>query len=225
MNNKEKSLKKNKTPWPTKKAMEQVYEMKLWGANNTKFYSGYGSHQSNIVAPYIDAVTSFLSSFKDPITVCDLGCGDFNIGKQLIQCAKKYIAVDIVSDLIIYNKERFKKTNLEFQCLDIAVDNLPSADCVIVRQVLQHLSNNEVQNVVKKLRDFKYVILTEHLPEGDFIPNKDIISGQGIRLKKHSGLNLIEHPFNFKVVSEKELVTVVLDNKKGVIMTKLFRVF
>ncbi|QXP73977.1 class I SAM-dependent methyltransferase [Tenacibaculum sp. AHE15PA] len=225
MNNKEKSLKKNKTPWPTKKAMDQVYEMKLWGTNNAEFYSGDGSHQSNIVIPYIDAVTSFLTSFKDPITVCDLGCGDFNIGKQLMQYAKKYIAVDIVSDLITYNKERFKETNLEFQCLDIAVDNLPYADCVIVRQVLQHLSNNEVQNVVKKLSNFKYVVLTEHLPEGDFIPNKDIISGQGIRLKKQSGLNLLEPPFNFKVKAEKELVTVVLDNKKGIIKTKLFRVF
>mgnify|MGYP000336075773 CR=1 FL=1 len=91
--------------------------------------------------------------------------------------------------------------------------------------MLQHLSNNEVQNVVKKLSNFKYVILTEHLPEGDFIPNKDIISGQGIRLKKQSGLNLLESPFNFKVASEKELVTVVLDNKKGIIKTKLFRVF
>ena len=225
MNNKEKPKNKNKLPWPTKKAMEQVYEMKLWGSNNANFYSGDGSHQSNIVIPYIDAVTSFLSSFKDPIVVCDLGCGDFNIGKQLTQYAKKYIAIDIVSDLITYNKERFKEANLEFQCLDIAVDNLPFADCVIVRQVLQHLSNSEVQCVLKKLSNFKYVILTEHLPEGDFIPNKDIISGQGIRLKKQSGLNLLVAPFNFKVKEEKELVTVVLGNKKGVIKTKVFRVF
>ena len=225
MNNKEKPKNNNKSLWPTKKAMEQVYEMKLWGGNNSSFYSGEGSHDPNIVIPYINSITSFLSSFKDPITVCDLGCGDFNIGKQLIQYAKKYIAVDIVSDLITYNKERFKEANLEFHCLDIAVDNLPFADCVIVRQVLQHLSNSEVQCVVKKLSNFKYVILTEHLPEGDFIPNKDIISGQGIRLKKQSGLNLLEPPFNFKVKEEKELVTVVLDDKKGIIVTKLYQVF
>ena len=37
--------KKIKKPWPTKAAMEQVYQLNLWGANETKFYSGEGSHR------------------------------------------------------------------------------------------------------------------------------------------------------------------------------------
>jgi SAM-dependent methyltransferase len=157
--------------------------------------------------------------------VCDLGCGDFNIGKELVKHTKKYIAVDIVTDLIAHNKEKFKQENLEFQCLDIAVDDLPVGDCVLLRQVLQHLSNTEVQTIVKKLNDFKYVILTEHIPEGDFIPNKDIISGQGIRLKKQSGLNLLAPPFNFKVKEEKQLLSISLNDCKGFIITTFYKVF
>ena len=214
--------KAQKTPWPTKDAMQQIYEMKLWGDNNTEFYSGDGSHSSAIIKPYIEVVMSFLKSFKNQITVCDLGCGDFNIGKELVKYTKKYIAVDIVPELIAYNKEKFKETNLKFQCLDISKDELPSADCVIIRQVLQHLSNKEVLSVVCKLYDFKYIILTEHIPDGDFIPNKDIISGQGIRLKKQSGLNLVKPPFNLKIKEEKELSKVILKGKKGVIKTILY---
>lgn len=214
-----------KKPWPTKDAMKQVYEMKLWGDNKSEFYSGEGSHLPEIVKPYIELVTSFLTSFENPIKVCDLGCGDFNIGKKLVKHTKKYIAVDIVPHLIAHNNEIFKEENLEFHCLDMAMDELPYADCALLRQVLQHLSNAEVQIIVNKLIAFKYVILTEHLPEGDFTPNKDIISGQGTRLKKQSGINLLAPPFNFKVIEEKQLSSLTLKNSTGIIVTTLYKVF
>jgi len=217
--------KKTKKPWPTKAAMEQVYKLKLWGDHKMAFYSGQGSHDAAIVKPYIVAITSFLTSFKTPITVCDLGCGDFNVGKELIKHTKKYNAIDIVAPLIAFNREKFKKENLEFYCLDIAIDNLPLADCAIIRQVLQHLSNAEVQCVLDKLVNFKYVILTEHLPVEDFTPNKDIISGQGIRLKKQSGINLLAPPFNMKVKKEKELIAYHLKGNKGILVTTLYELF
>ncbi|RMA64797.1 class I SAM-dependent methyltransferase [Ulvibacter antarcticus] len=225
MNKKENGTKRIKKPWPTKEAMEQVYEMKLWGAGKSHFYSGEGSHLTELVNPYITVLTSFLTSFQSAIVVCDLGCGDFNVGKELVKHSKKYIAVDIVKDLITYNKEKFKAKNLEFHCLDIATDDLPSGDCVLLRQVLQHLSNAEVNSILSKLYSFKYVILTEHLPLGDFTPNKDIVSGQGIRLKKHSGLNISAPPFNFKIKQEKQLLAVKLNDGEGVIVTTFYKIF
>ncbi|MET6991633.1 class I SAM-dependent methyltransferase [Sediminicola arcticus] len=225
MKNKENRTERIKNPWPTKDTMEQVYEMKLWGRGKTDFYSGSGSHNPEIVNPYISVLTSFLTSFKIPLTVCDLGCGDFNVGKELVEYTKKYVAGDIVKGLIENNKKKFKEDNLEFLCLDIAVDDLPSGDCALLRQVLQHLSNAEVQRILSKVTDYKYVILTEHIPEGDFIPNKDIISGQGIRLKKLSGLNVLAPPFNFKVKEEKKLLTVRLIDCKGVIVTTCYKMF
>ena len=214
--------KREKKPWPTKDAMRQIYEKKLWGADNSAFYSGEGSHKLEIVVPYITAVSSFLASFKHKLVVCDLGCGDFNIGKQLVTKTKKYIAVDIVCDLIAYNREQFLANNLTFQCLNIATDPLPVADCAIIRQVLQHLSNAEVQNIVHKLKQFKYLIITEHIPQGNFKPNKDIISGQGIRLKKQSGINVLLPPFNLKVKKEEQLGSIFLNDNKGVIKTMLY---
>lgn len=225
MKKNENETEKVKKPWPTKDVMEQVYNMNLWGSNDADFYSGIGSHQPEIVNPYVAVVISFLSSFENPLVVCDLGCGDFNIGNQLVKHTKNYIAVDIVPDLIAYNKEKFKAENLEFQCLDIAADNIPSGDCILLRQVLQHLSNAEVQHVVNKLTDYKYVILTEHVPENDFEPNKDIISGQGIRLKKQSGLNLLLPPFNLKTQEEKQLLSFTSNDFKGVIKTTLYTIF
>jgi len=177
------------------------------------------------VNPYIAVVTSFLKSFNEKIRVCDLGCGDFNVGKELVKHTQQYVGVDIVENLIEYNKSNFKEANLDFYCLDIAVADLPFGDCALVRQVLQHLSNTEVQQVLRKLAAFKYVVLTEHVPNGAFIPNKDIISGQGIRIKKQSGLNVLAPPFNFQVKAEKLLLSVSLNDNKGIIITTLYTVF
>lgn len=217
--------KKNKKAWPTKDAMDQVYKMNLWGNNNTAFYSGEGSHKSEIIEPYIKVVTAFLKAFKTPLVICDLGCGDFNIGKKLVKFTNKYIAVDIVKELIDYNEDVFEAPNLEFKCLDIAKDNLPKGDCALIRQVLQHLSNKEVKNIANKLSNYKYVIITEHIPNGNFVANKDIISGQGTRLKKQSGIDLLASPFNLKIEEKTEMLRITLEEGKGVIVTYLYKMF
>jgi hypothetical protein len=226
MRNKDSKKQRVKKPWPTKAAMEQIYDNGLWGTTTgAPYYSGSGSHHPDIVAPYINAVSLFLKSFEDPISVCDMGCGDFNIGKQLVSHTKNYEGVDVASNLIEHNKKMFQKENLKFHCLDIAVDPLPKADCVLLRQVLQHLSNSEIQSILNQLRGYKYVILTEHLPEGDFVPNKDIISGQGIRLKSQSGLDVLAAPFHFKVKEAKHLLSTRLDKGRGIIDTTLYEVY
>ncbi|PKD44478.1 SAM-dependent methyltransferase [Rhodohalobacter barkolensis] len=202
--------------------MAQIYENNLWGEGQSGFYSGIGSHHPELVDPYVEAISSFLSSFDSPLVVCDLGCGDFNIGKELVKHTRKYIAVDIVEELIEYNRKTFKEESVEFRCLDIATDDLPKGDCVLLRQVLQHLSNREINQVADNLYNYKYVILTEHLPEGEFTPNIDIISGQGIRLKKKSGVDLLAPPFNLKIKGEKKLLSQPARESEGVIVTTLY---
>lgn len=213
----------SKTPWPTKKVMQQVYELNLWGGQNLDmFYSGEGSHEPSLVQPYIKSIIDFLDGFKSPITLCDLGCGDFNIGKQIVNKVEFYHAIDIVPELVARNKQLFKFDNLKFQTLDISKDQLPQTDCVIIRQVFQHLSNKEILDTITKLSSYNYVIITEHIPEGDFSPNIDIISGRGIRLKKQSGVDITKPPFNFKFKKQKNLLSLPSDNFKGVIKTTLF---
>lgn len=216
---------KPKQPWPTKKAMEQIYELNLWGGGEAEFYSGLGSHHLELLEPYVNVVSTFLKSFEAPLTVCDLGCGDFNVGRHLLPYCKQYVGVDIVEPLIQRNKEKFRQEGLAFVSLDIAEDELPDGDCVLLRQVLQHLSNAEVEKVLNKLSKYKYVILTEHIPEGNFEPNLDIISGQGIRLKKNSGLDITAPPFNYKYHEVRELLRLTVKEHPGEVVTNFFKSF
>ncbi|WP_246293561.1 MULTISPECIES: class I SAM-dependent methyltransferase [Winogradskyella] len=212
-----------KKPWPTKAVMEQIYDKKLWGGKDFDFYSGEGSHHTEIIQPYLDSIISFLKSHDNDLVVCDLGCGDFNIGKQLTKHTKKYIGIDIVENLIERNKTLFKAKNLEFHCLNIVEDELHKADCIIIRQVLQHLSNVEILKIVEKFKNYKYIILTEHLPQGNFEVNKDKIASQGIRLKQNSGVNLLKAPFNLEVKEEHLLSEIHLEDNKGCIVTVLYK--
>ena len=79
--------------------------------------------------------------------------------------------------------------------------------------------------VVNKLHHFKYVILTEHVPDTDFEPNLDIISGRGIRLKKHSGLDLLKAPFHLRVKQQKTILKQNAATYGGEIITTIYTMF
>lgn len=220
------SLRK-KTPWQTKAVMTQIYDLGFWGKGSVedKFYSGDGSHDPKIIEPYIQFVQAFLQSFPNKLSVVDLGCGDFNVGKNFVQFTQKYFALDVVEELIAYNSQKFNFPNIEFLSLDIVKNDLPKADCAIIRQVLQHLSNKEIGLLIPKLAQYQYIILTEHIPDGDFIANKDIITGQGIRLKQNSGVDLTKEPFNLKPLKSTTILQSKSSKYKGVIETKLYQIF
>jgi len=216
---------RNKTPWPTKDAMKQIYTQKLWGEGATTYYSGKGSHDDALVKPYVSTLSQFFQSISQEVVLVDLGCGDFNVGRQLLPFVHTYTGVDIVPGLIEYNKKHYTTKHSRFDCIDIAVDELPAGNVVVLRQVLQHLSNKEVGNILQKLGSFKYLILTEHVPLGSFIPNRDIISGQGIRLKKDSGVDISKPPFNFKYTSKIQLLSIPDPQGNGQIQTILYEIF
>ncbi|MFN5513605.1 MAG: methyltransferase domain-containing protein [Cyanobacteriota bacterium] len=77
-----------------------------------------------------------------------MGCGDFQVGQQLLPLCSSYIGIDIVKVLIENNNNKFKDTKASFLCLNIIEDDLPTGDVCFVRQVLQHLSNAEITKIL-----------------------------------------------------------------------------
>jgi hypothetical protein len=167
----------------TQDAFTKIYDENHWGKSDDPaqpFYSGVGSHAPPIVDTYIKAVKEFLSSLEEKPTVVDLGCGDFYVGAQLRDLCGDYIACDIVEPLIKFNKEKYKSLNVDFRVLDLSNDEMPAADVVFIRQVIQHLSNKEILASLDQIcSKYKYLILTEHLPgQETFTPNLDKPSGR-----------------------------------------------
>lgn len=189
----------------------EIYARALWGKtqDSGQFSSGHGSHLAVHVEPYVTAVSGFLRTFEPRLNIVDLGCGDFNVGCQIRQRCAKYVACDVVPALIERNKEKFRQLDVDFRCVDIIEDPLPEGDVVIIRQVLQHLSNEHVERIVRKLHGYKYLILTEFVPEDEFIPNLDQPTGICSRLARgiQSGIVLTKEPFSLKVKNERTICT------------------
>jgi|JI10StandDraft_1071094.scaffolds.fasta_scaffold308501_2 hypothetical protein len=186
-----------KPPTDPKQIFSAIYHDGTWGKGED-FFSGEGSHEPGIVEPYVATVRNFLQSLGSLPDVVDIGCGDFHVGSQLVGSARRYVACDIVPDLVERNRRKFTVPNLRFEVVNAIDDPLPEGDVVFLRQVLQHMSNEHIQAVLPKLARYRHWVVTEHLPaDADFLPNADKRTGGDVRLmKSKSGVVLTAPPFN-----------------------------
>jgi hypothetical protein len=182
----------------TEEVFTRIYVHNRW-AGPGPFFSGSGSHERTIVAPYVTAVRRELARLgAATLTAVDLGCGDFSIGRQLASECRRYIGVDIVAPLIDHNRATFGTERIAFQHANIIEDELPAGDVCFVRQVFQHLSNEQILAVLPKLARYRWCFVTEHHPTPGRLrrANLDKRQGADIRVYRGSGVFLELPPFN-----------------------------
>jgi hypothetical protein len=203
-----------------------VYQNKLWGEasteNESPFYSGPGSSDPQIVGPYVETVKTFFGRLPTKKKAVDLGCGDFHVGSRILDSFDSYTACDVVPELVHFNQRYWRHLQVEFLVVDLVKDDIPAGDVLIVRQVLQHLSNDDILEFTRSIPPgFSYLLLTEHLPsKNDFLANLDKVSGNDIRLGSGSGVVLTEPPFEMNFKSETTLLS--LPQFGGSIVTTLY---
>lgn len=207
----------------TRQAFAKIYREGVWGGS---LYSGSGSHVDKLTVPYLEACRQALQQMEVELghkpDAVDLGCGDFTIGSQLRPYCRDYTGCDVVEQVVLANRPRFD--SVKFSQVDITEDPLPQADVVFIRQVLQHLSNDCIQRVLPKLAQYKYLVLTEHLPGGEFTPNVDKVTGPHIRLLSKSGVVLTEAPFHLKCQSRTRLCDVRRESDDSILRTELYEI-
>jgi len=160
---------------------DYIYLNNVWG-----YKSGPGS-DPDFAKPWIDIVNSFL--LKDDInTVIDVGCGDWRLGKNYNLIGKKYTGVEISSvifkETVLNTTNNIKFINDDFETIDIH-----DADLIIIKDVLQHLPNSSIYNIVNKvMRKSKYALFCDDMTE---VNNKeDVYAG-------YRSIDLSSDPFNF----------------------------
>ena len=209
----------------------EIYGRNKWGGPEGEFCSGPGTANEKIVSAYISMISEKASSegFLG-VAFVDLGCGDFHVGKQLLPLCSRYIGVDIVKPLIRRNQQKYGNAITHFMHLDIVQDELLNGDVCFVRQVMQHLSNQQIIAVLQKLKKYKWVFITEHYPtDNDAIkPNIDMPHGGHVRAYDNSGVYLTKPPFELPTQALEEVLEVPgvgqeEGNDQGVIRTFLYK--
>jgi len=152
----------------------RIYAEGTWGKDVAgKGTSGTGS-TLEITREYRAYVEDFMKKHSVK-SVVDAGCGDWSFSSAMDWGDASYLGVDIASDVIAAVRNKHEKGKIKFQVGDIT-DELPAADLLISKDVLQHLSNELVHKFIRNnLRKgkYKWVILTNNRGS----ENRDVASG------------------------------------------------
>ena len=163
-----------------------IYKNNCWLSQES--ISGPGS-ELRVTHNMRQALTALIKRFG--ITaIADAPCGDLNWMKHVDIGDCRYIGVDIVQELIENNKKLFGSTR-EFMHLNLIEDIIEKVDLIICRDMLAHLTDEQIFKVLKNFKQSgaKYLLATANLQS----TGNTQISRAGDWRK----LNLELPPFNF----------------------------
>ena len=163
-----------------------IYRHRIWG--ETESVSGPGSTLTQ-TAKVRNMLPEICKSYLVK-SLLDIPCGDLNWMQFVDLGDVQYTGADLVSNLIIANKNKFKSSGREFKVLDLLYDLLPDADLIFCRDCLVHFSFNDIHKALVNIKrsNIKYILVTTFI---DRMENKDIQTGNW------RPLNLQHQPFNF----------------------------
>jgi SAM-dependent methyltransferase len=138
-------------------------------------------------------------------SVVDFGCGDWEFSKVINWDGISYTGFDVIAKLIDRNGIIYGNDHIQFYKADGLDIDLPRADLLICKDVLQHLNNEDVHKFITQIYKYKYCLITNDLGE----ENDNIVRGQT------RGLDLTKPPFN---VSGVKVLRYQSDTKKEVLL-------
>lgn len=198
---------------PLTQTFNRIYTEGVWGRDVAgKGTSGTGS-TLEITREYRAYLQDFIK--KNRVTsVVDAGSGDWSFSSTIDWAGASYLGVDIASDVIEAVREKHEKRNVKFRVGDIT-EELPGADLLISKDVLQHLPNELVHKFIRNnLRKgkYKWALLTNDRGSG----NLDTIPGGyraiDLAAPPFEVSGLVDLPINFG--GEVTKITSLLDLRK-----------
>ncbi len=165
-----------------KEEFTKIYRTNRWQSNESR--SGKGSELAQ-TKTIVNKIPTLIKTWEIK-SMLDIPCGDFNYMKE-IDLACDYIGADIVEPLIEQNRITYK--DIDFRCLNVISDTLPTVDLVLVRDCFVHLSNHDVSTAIANIKraGAKYLLVTS-------FPNTRV--NLDLRKAGWRKLNMSAEPFN-----------------------------
>jgi hypothetical protein len=185
---------------PLQQAFDEVYKHGMW--KQGKSSSGLGS-EGILAERYVELVRDYTTK-HNLRTVVDGGCGDFSVGSRLAPIFERYMALDVSPRIIASNKQRYADLatqQVSFAVADMTETTFPAADLVLIRQVLQHLTNAQIGMILRNLdaSSWRRVLISESVqdPQNNQSPNLDLPSHTvRTRTSLGSGVFIDKPPFS-----------------------------
>ena len=150
---------------PYEKRFDTIYREKLWGVNEeNEGYSGGGSDLENVLS-YYEYLIQFIKDHHIR-SVVDLGCGDWTFSKWIDWTGIDYVGYDVVASVVEKNQQKYGSDNIRFVHANFLTEDLPEADLMICKHVLQHIPNRDVFTFLKQLPKFTHSLILNARPVG-----------------------------------------------------------
>ncbi|MEJ0090065.1 MAG: class I SAM-dependent methyltransferase [Limisphaerales bacterium] len=152
-------------------AFDKIYANGYWG-----FGSGHGSLPS-VTKGYRAFLENFLAA-NHIKSVLDFGCGDWQFSRLINWGGIQYTGVDVAGKVIRRNKLKYASDNINFHALNSPAMDFPAADLLISKDVLQHMTRNDIFAFIKNiLPRYKFALITNCVTPADRL-NHDIGAGE-----------------------------------------------
>ena len=127
-----------------------IYNKGIWGKVNGVGVSGSGSNISPDNKWYMKELYNIIND-NNVSTICDIGCGDWNISKEINWDGLTYLGIDVYRNVIQTNQKLYSKDNISFVHDDILKRDIKGYDLIIIKDVLQHWEDIDITNMIEKL--------------------------------------------------------------------------
>lgn len=138
----------------------------IYSNNEWKHGSGEGSLDTQTKG-YQRFLQQFLMDHNIR-TVVDMGCGDWQFSRNIDWAGITYKGYDVAQEVIEANKKNFSTSSISFHHYAGDPAEFDGADLLIVKDVLQHLPNELVQEYLAQFSKFKYALITNCTNPIDF---------------------------------------------------------
>ncbi len=132
---------------------DEIYRTNAWNDG-----SGQGS-----VMKHVRGYARFLERFvreRGVRSVVDMGCGDWQFSRTIDWGGAGYHGFDVVASVIEQNRREHAREGVAFSHYSGDPAELPAADLLIVKDVLQHLSNERVHALLPHVSRYRWALLT-----------------------------------------------------------------
>ncbi len=167
-------------------AFRYAYHNNLWRGAEAPAGSGSSIAQTKAVA---DALPGLCERYHIG-SLLDVPCGSSDWMAKVDLPGVRYTGGDIVPEVVDEVTRRHGTDERRFLVLDLTTSLLPSADLLLCRDCLVHLSFTDIVKAVDNIRrsDIEYVLTTTFTEESEF---RDILTGDW------RPINLGRPPFSF----------------------------
>lgn len=141
-----------------KQKFSEIYHKNIFGGRVSRSGEGSDLVQTEIIRRELPRLVQELGVK----TFLDAPCGDWCWMRHVKLGVERYIGIDIVEALIERNRQEYGNESTDFQCMNLAEDDLPQVDLIFSRDCLVHLSFEDALRIIANFKrsGSKYLLTT-----------------------------------------------------------------